>query len=245
MKPLYNRAMSELIDTVINGDCLEVMNKISDNSIDLIFCDLPYGVSKNKWDSIIDLPTLWVEYWRVLKDNGAIVLTATQPFTSMLVSSQYEHFKFEWIWEKTVGSQQFNIKTQPLKVHESVLVFYKKSPTYNEQLLPGKPYSINRKARKGSGYGDQTDSKKVNAGFRHARSVLKISNPRVKGGHPTGKPVELVEHFIKIYSDRGDLVLDNCLGGGSTLIACQNTGRHFIGIEKDIEYCKIARKALK
>lgn len=205
---------------MFHGDCLKIMPSLPSNSIDLILCDLPYGVTNNKWDSVIDLSLMWKEYKRIIKENGVIILTATQPFTSQLVMSNLEYFKYDLVWEKTISSNQLNVKYQPLRSHESILVFYKKPPTYHEQKTSGKPYKIKRKAEyKDGNYHKQSPSEKINDGFRHARSVIKISNPRIKGGHPTEKPVELLEYLIKTYTDEGDLVLDNCMGHGSTGVA--------------------------
>lgn len=227
------------------GDCLEILPNLVDKSIDMIFCDLPYGVTNNKWDSVIDLDRLWVEYKRLIKDNGAIVLTATQPFTSRLVNSNPKWFKYDLVWEKTIASGQLNVRHQPLRVHESILVFYNKKPVYNEQKTKGDPYEIKRKADyKNDSYNKQKSSEKKNDGYRHARSVIKISNPRIKGGHPTEKPVELLEYLIKVYSNEGDTILDNCMGHGSTGVACLNLNRNFIGIELDDRYFQVATNKL-
>jgi site-specific DNA-methyltransferase (adenine-specific) len=180
---------------------------------------------------------MWAQFNRVIKDDGIVVLTATQPFTSKLILSNIEDFKYEIIWEKTIGSGQLNIKKQPLRIHESILVFYKKPGTYNEQKTEGKPYAIKRKIKsKGEGYGKQKNSSKINDGFRHAKSIIKISNPRVKNGHPTQKPLELMIRLIKTYSNKNDNVLDCCMGSGTTGIAAIGLERNFIGIELDETY---------
>jgi site-specific DNA-methyltransferase (adenine-specific) len=230
-----------------HGDCLDLLAEIKDRSIDMILCDLPYGTTQNKWDCPIPLDKLWFEYNRIIKENGAIILTASQPFTSQLIVSNVKNFKFEWIWKKTIGSGQLNIKHQPLKMHESVLVFYDKKPCYNEQKTEGKPYKITRKAQSfvDGNYGKQKDHKKENEGFRHAQSVIEISNPRIKNGHPTQKPVELCEYFIKTYSHEGDLILDNCMGSGTTGVAAINLNRRFIGFEKEKTYFDISEKRIK
>jgi site-specific DNA-methyltransferase (adenine-specific) len=231
---------------LIQGDCLEKMKSIADGSIDLICTDLPYGTTQNKWDEIIPFDQMWTEFDRVIKDGGMIVLTATQPFSSKLVMSNLKGFKYELIWEKTIGSGQLNIKRQPLRIHESILIFGKKPGTYNEQKTAGKPYSIKRKIKsKGEGYGKQTDSKKENDGFRHARSIIKVSNPRIKNGHPTQKPLGLMEHIVKTYSNEKDMVLDCCMGSGTTAIASINLNRDFIGIELSAEYFECAQKRVK
>ena len=228
---------------IICGDSIKEMKKLDDKSVDMILCDLPYGTTRNKWDSVIDLDDMWEQYERVIKDNGAIVLTAVQIFASSLIMSKPNFFKYDLIWKKTVASGQLNVNRQPLRTHEHILIFYKKQPTYNQQMTKGKPYTINRKATyKGEGYNKQTDSYKENTGFRHPTSVLEFSNPRHKGGHPTQKPVALMEYLIKTYTNEGDLVLDNCMGSGTTGVACKNLNRRFIGIELDEEYFKIAKQ---
>ena len=201
---------------LIRDNCLNEIKNIKEKSIDCILTDLPYGITKNEWDIEIDLKLLWENFNNILKPNGIIILTAVQPFTSKLVISNQKMFKYEIIWEKTIGSGQLNIKHQPLRVHESILIFYNKRGTYNEQLTEGKPYSINRTKVKGSGYNKQTSSNKQNDGYRHAKSVIKISNPRIKEGHPTQKPIELLEYLVKTYSNENDTVLDCCMGSGST-----------------------------
>lgn len=226
---------------LINGECLAEMAKIKDHSIDMILVDLPYGTTQNKWDEIIPFDKMWEQFDRIIKENGVVVLTATQPFTSKLIMSNVDNFKYDIIWEKTISSGQLNVKRQPLRNHESVLVFFKKQPTYNEQKTKGEPYSINRKANYADGnYGKQKDNSKVNDGYRHAKSVLKISNPRIKGGHPTQKPLELMEILIKMYTNPGDTVLDCCMGSGTTGVAAKKLDRNFIGIELDETYFKKA-----
>jgi len=230
---------------IYQGDCLELMKQIEDKSIDLILCDLPYGTTRNKWDSVIPLEELWEQYERIIKPNGAIVLTAVQIFASQLIMSRQNLFKYDLIWKKTIASGQLNVNKMPLRLHEHILVFYKKQPTYNQQMTKGTPYTINRKATyKGEGYNKQTDSYKENTGFRHPTSVLEFSNPRIKGGHPTQKPVALFEYLIKTYTNEGDLVLDNCAGSGTTGVACKNLNRNYILIEKEPEYIDIINKRL-
>ena len=233
-KNIYNYLMQ--------GNCLNKMQLLPEKSIDLILTDLPYGVSQNVWDEIIPFNNLWEQYERIIKDKGIIILTATQPFTSMLVMSNPKLFKYERIWEKTIGSGQLNIKKQPLRIHESILVFYKSPGTYNEIKTVGEAYKINRKIKsKGEGYGAQADSSKENNGFRHARSIIKISNPRIKNGHPTQKPLELMEYLIKTYSNVEDVVLDSCLGSGITGVAAKNLNRNFLGIELDKKWFNRAK----
>ena len=213
------------------------MKKIPDKSIDLFATDLPYGTTQNKWDIIIPFEPLWFEIKRVLKERGAAVFTSAQPFTSQLVLSNLDWFKYDLIWEKTLGSGQLNIKRRALRIHEEILVFYDKFGTYNEQMTEGKPYKITRKADDfGGNYGAQKEHTKINNGVRHARSIIKISNPRIKGGHPTQKPVELFEYIIKTYSNPGDIVLDCCMGAGTSGEACINLKRDFIGIDLEEEW---------
>ena len=231
------------IDDVVQGDCLNLMPRLPAASIDLILADLPYGTTNNKWDSVIDLDILWAEYERIIRPDGAILLTAAQPFTSVLVMSNRRLFKYEWIWSKTVGSGQLNIKRQPLRTHESVLVFYDKQPTYNPQMTQGTPYKARRKVSSwsGRGYNEQRDHDVENTGERYPKSVLEVPNPRIRGGHPTQKPVALFEYLIETYSHPGDVVLDNVIGSGTTGVAAIRTGRHFIGMEQDPDYVALAR----
>jgi site-specific DNA-methyltransferase (adenine-specific) len=232
--------------TLYQGDCLVEMGKIQSQSVNLIAVDLPYGTTQNKWDAIIPFDKMWEQFYRVLTLNGAIVLTATQPFTSKLIMSNLNDFRYETIWEKTIGSGQLSIKRQPLKVHESILVFYKKLGTYNEQKTLGEAYVRTRKHNsKGEGYGSQVDSEKKNDGYRHARSLIKIPNARYKGGHPTQKPVGLMEYIIKTYSNPGEVVLDCCMGSGTTGIAAVNLDRQFIGIELDDKYFEVAKNRIE
>ena len=231
---------------IYNDDCFNVMKNIKDGTIDLILTDPPYGITQNSWDKIPALDKMWLEFNRLIKDNGAIVITAAQPFASKLIMSNIDNFKYDIIWEKTICSGQLNVKRQPLRAHEHVLVFYKNPATYNEQLTEGAPYKIKRKVTyTNKNYGDQVDSEKINDGFRHARSVIKISNPRIKGGHPTEKPVDLMENLVKTYSNTNEIILDPFMGSGSTGEACHNLGRDFVGVELDSKYFKRAKKRLE
>ena len=218
------------------GDAFDFMQDCKDQSIDLICTDLPYGITQNGWDSILPLEKMWAEFNRIIKDRGAIVLTASQPFASKLICSNLDNFKYDLVWEKTIASGQLNVKRMPLRVHESILIFYKKTPNYNEQRTAGEPYKISRKITKNDNYGLQRANSKQNDGYRHARSVIKISNPRIKGGHPTQKPLALMELLVKMYSNVGDKVLDCCMGSGTTGVAAKNLGRIFYGCEKDKKY---------
>lgn len=230
------------------GDCLELLEEIQDNSVDLILCDLPYGTTANKWDSIIPLNKLWKQYNRVCR--GAIVLTAAQPFTSVLVVSNLKDFKYQWVWNKSKVTGVLNAKRQPLRNHEDICVFYKRQPTYNPQGLQsyGKRRDIGSKSSgdTSSNYGaiKQTDDGmylQENTGY--PRSVLAIASEGATL-HPTQKPVALMEYLIKTYTNDGDTVLDNTMGSGTTGVACGNTGRNFIGMEMNREYYHIARKRI-
>ncbi len=226
------------------GDCLEIMKRIDKNSINAIITDLPYGVSNNDWDTPINLNEMWRLFNTILKPNGIVILTASGKFVGQLMMSNIKMFKYDLIWEKTINSGQLNVNKMPLRSHENILIFYNKNKTYNEQKTKGEPYTITRTDTTGEGYGKQKPSSKKNDGYRHARSIVKISNPRVKNGHPTQKPVELMEWLIKTYTDENDNVLDCCMGVGSTGVACKNLNRNFIGIELEEKYFKIASLSL-
>lgn len=229
--------------TLIKGDCLVEMQKIPDKSIDLILTDLPYGTTQNKWDSIIPLDALWGGYERIIKDNGAIVLTAQTPFDKVLGASNLKLLRYEWIWRKPQGTGHLNSKLMPLKNHENVLVFYKSLPTYNPQMRPGEPYAMKSGDKKSSNYGAQITVHTANiTGDRYPLSVLEFTAE--KGIHPTQKPLALMEYMIKTYTNKGDTVLDSTMGSGTTGVACKNTGRNFIGIELDIDYFNMAKKRI-
>lgn len=232
---------------IYNGDCLEKMKQIKDKSIDMILCDLPYGTTRCKWDSIIDLNRLWEQYCRVIKDNGAIVLFAQTPFDKVLGASKLDMLKYEWIWEKTQATGHLNANKMPMKSHENILVFYKKAPTYNPQKTIG--HSPINTYTKYIATQNNTDlygelKKELSGGGetdRYPRSVQIFSSDKQKNClHPTQKPVKLLEFLIKTYTNQGDIILDNCIGSGSTAVAAINTNRNFIGIEKDEEIYKIA-----
>lgn len=232
-----SRPTSACVPELLHGDCLHLMKDLPPGSVDLIIADLPYGTTQNKWDAVIPFEDLWPLLYRLRRSARVpVILTATQPFTSACVLSNPKHFKYEVIWEKTVGSCQLNVGHQPLRVHESVLLFYEKVPVYNEQTTQGEPYTIVRGPRKKEGYGEQKPSSKDNPGYRHARSVIKVPNPRIKGGHPTQKPLALMERLIATYSNEGDTVLDPCFGSGVVLQAASNLNRNSIGIELDKAY---------
>lgn len=232
----------DLVGRVHVGDCLDVLPSVTRSSIDLILADLPYGTTRNHWDSVIDLATLWQQYERIIKPHGTIALTAAQPFASVLVTSNLRLFRYEWIWAKTIGSGQLNAKRQPLRVHESILVFYKKPGTYNAHMTEGSPYKVRRtgSAWTGRGYNAQRDHIAENTGTRVPKSVLSVANPRIRGGHPTQKPLELFEYLISTYTNPGDVVLDNVLGSGTTAIAAERLGRAWVGMELDPQYAAMA-----
>jgi site-specific DNA-methyltransferase (adenine-specific) len=232
------------MNEIISGDCLEEMKKIADKSVNLILSDLPYAVtSRNEWDNIIPVKDMWAGYERIIKDNGAIVLTAIQPFTSLLVSSNLKLFKYEWIWEKQQGTGFLNAKKQPLRNHESVLVFYKKQPTYNPQFTEGKPY-IAKKGSETMNYGKHELVTTVNAGYRYPLTVQKFNYDKDKL-HPTQKPLKLFEYLIKTYTNENDLVFDGCAGSGTTGLAAKNLNRNYILVEKEEKYYNICKERLK
>jgi len=236
------------MNKVIHGDCLEVMPSIPDKSIDMILCDLPYGTTACKWDTIIPFEPLWKEYKRLIKDNGAIILTASQPFTSALIFSNIDWFKYELVWNKKHGKAPGVAKYRPMPAHENVLVFGKSKTTYNPQMGEGKPYTDIRSSNKRKqnehkfGYGKGLAIE--NKGTRYPISVIDILCAPFEGQHPTQKPVALFEYLIKTYTNEGETVLDNCAGSGTTAIACINTNRNYILIEKEQEYIGIINKRI-
>ena len=226
------------------GDCLELMKNIPDKSIDMILCDLPYGTTKNKWDIIIPLDILWQYYKKIIKDNGCIALFAQTPFDKVLGASNLEMLKYEWIWEKDKGTGFLNAKKMPLKLHENILVFYKNPPTYNPVMRTGfKPYK-QKSGRGSSNYEKQVQVVTDNSGDRYPVDIIKFNRDKDKL-HPTQKPVALLEYLIKTYTNEGDVVLDNCAGSMSTGIACLNTNRNGIMIEKDENYFKIGKERIE
>ncbi len=245
MKPYYEHTGI----TIYHGDCLEIMPTLQAASVDLVLCDLPYGTTQNKWDAVIPFNALWVEYERVCV--GAIVLTASQPFTSALVMSNAKGFRYSWTWDKVNRITGFlNAKRQPLRNVEDILVFWPgKQTTYNPQMAAGKPYRVSpAKVQHSDNYGGQKPVPlRVNEGTRYPTALLVIPGDErgtVGRIHPTQKPVALMEYLIKTYTNPGDTVLDNCMGSGTTGVACVNTGRSFIGIEIEERYCEIAAKRL-
>ena len=241
---------------LLHGDCLDIMPTIESGSVDMVMCDLPYGTTACKWDTIIPFAPLWEQYKRIIKPRGAIVLTASQPFTSALVMSNLKWFRHEWIWEKQKGTNFPQSGFRPLNAHEHILVFARGKTTYNPQKTdlhrreirsPGCNVSSRGTAMVNPGSScESSKGHRVYVG-RFPRSVQKFSNESMKRGslHPTQKPVALMEYMIRTYTNAGETVLDNCFGSGTTGVACVNTGREFIGIEKDAEYFEVARKRIE
>jgi len=244
--PLQQCSVSR--STFYLGDCLVEMDKIADKSVDMILCDLPYGTTQNKWDAVIPFDKLWKQYERVIKDNGMICLTSAEPFTSSLITSNKKLFKYDLIWDKKLSSGFLNAKRMPLRRHEQILCFYKKLPIYNPEMVTrGKVRKKGITTETGkhtSNYGKFENSVVENNEY-YPTSIIEVSNANRKEKlHPTEKPVELMEYLIKTYTNEGETVLDNCMGSGTTGVACKKTGRHFIGIEKDENYFNIAVRRL-
>jgi len=247
--------MEDLRNKIIQGDCLEVMKDIPDGSVDMILADLPYGTTACKWDTIIPFEPLWEQYKRIIKPNGAIVLMANEPFTSLLICSNIGEFKYRVVWKKNKATGFLNAKKQPLRCIEDICVFYKSQPTYNPQKTTGhKPVNSFTKhtsdgdtvgkTKTGISGGGQTDRYPTN--FVDFKVVNNDgSSEEGKKVHPTQKPVALMEYLIKTYTNEGDLVLDNVAGSGTTGVACQNLNRNFILIEQEPEYIEIINKRLK
>jgi site-specific DNA-methyltransferase (adenine-specific) len=237
-------------NTIQNEDCLTGLKFLQDASVDMVFADLPYGVTRNAWDSEIDLDLLFPELWRVLKPTGVIVMTAQQPFTSTLVTHQRQHFRYELIWNKVLVSGFLNANRQPLRCHESVLVFSRQQGTYNPQKWLGDAPAHSKKARgmANHNYGkfDTVDNGKKHGSSKFPRSIITFQKPHPSVAvHPTQKPIELLEWIIRTFTNNGALVLDPCMGSGSTAIACRTAGRDFIGFERDSEYHKICLQRIE
>lgn len=230
---------------IYNGDCLEVMEKIDDQTIDMILCDLPYGCTHNKWDSAIDYTLLWKQYERIIKDNGAIVLFGQGLFTHKLAISNEKLFRYNLVYKKKTTTGFLNANRMPLCQHEDILVFYKKLPTYNPQFIDGKPYTrYGSKNRLSSNYGyfnPEYDTR--NNGKRYPKSIIEGNNCGFEKNkhHPTEKPLDILQYLIRTYTNPNEIVLDNCCGGGNTLVASINENRQFIGIEKEVDYYNTAK----
>ena len=228
---------------LLHGDCLEVMKDIPDKSIDMILADLPYGTTACNWDTIIPFEPLWEQYERVIKNNGAIVLFGSQPFTTKLIASNLKNYKYQWYWKKNKPSNHLNAKRQPLRNIEDICVFYKRQPTYNPQMVKRDV------AVTGTDSGTQTTYGATKGGYTktytHKYPVNLLEYSRDAQLHPTQKPVALLEYLIKTYTNEGEVVLDNTMGSGSTGVACLNTNRNFIGIELNEKYFEIAKKRIE
>ena len=227
---------------LMQGDCIQLLKSVPDGSIDLVLSDLPYGTTECSWDSVIDLPSLWVELLRVTKENSAIVLTAAQPFTSQLVMSKPDLFRYDWVWEKGNATGFFNAKLMPLRAHESVLVFYRKLPTYNPQKTTGHPLKTAKKKVVASEcYGKDISLPSYSSTERYPRSVQFFKSDKQKANyHPTQKPVDLMRYLIRTYSNEGETVLDCTMGSGTTGVAAVMEGRSFVGIELSADYFQSA-----
>jgi site-specific DNA-methyltransferase (adenine-specific) len=229
------------------GDCLERMKEIPSGSVDMILTDPPYGTTACKWDSIIPLEPMWEQLKRIIKPNGAIVMTASQPFTSILVCSNLKWFKYDWTWRKPKGTGHLNAKRMPMRDKEDIVVFYNKQCTYNPQFSKGQPYKDkagkNHQANSSmtESYGKYTNYREDNDGKRYPKQILEFGVVERGTVHPTQKPVALMEYLIKTYTNEDETVLDFTFGSGTTGVAAKNLNRKFIGIELDEGYFEIAK----
>jgi len=236
---------------LFNDDMFNILGNIEPQSVDLLLTDFPYGTlnkSRNQWDRIIDYERFWDLVDIICKPNAAIVSTAAQPFTSVLISTNYRDFKYCLVWEKSKATGYLNAKKQPMRAHEDIVVFYKKQPTYNPQMTVGKPYDKGTAVRDAEQYGKQTKAVHVKneEGTRYPRSVLYFKTAEDEGKlHPTQKPIALYEYLIRTYSNEGDTILDPCMGSGTTGVAAINTNRNFIGIEREQKYFMIAKERIE
>lgn len=242
---------------LLHGDCLELMKKIENKSMDMILCDLPYGVTKCKWDTVIPFDKLWEQYNRIIKDNGAIALFGSEPFSSALRMSNIENYKYDWKWNKVQGTGFSACRRQPLRVMEDIIIFYKKQPTYNPQMtvrdkvIDSSNWKQDKRVSENGRFAsvDNSLSKKVYkekypVNYIEINRALKECN-NTNRLHPTQKPLSLLEYLIKTYTNENEIVLDNCMGSGSTGVACANINRRFIGIEKDDNYFNIAKERIE
>lgn len=233
------------LDVIYNKDCIEGMKSIPDKSIDMILCDLPYGTTACKWDTVIPFESLWEQYNRIIKDNGAIVLFGSEPFSSALRMSNIKNYKYDWIWDKKIPSGMSYARFQPMRQTENISVFCKGKTVYNPQMIK------RDKPIKAGGMGNSASAMTI--GYKPLKKTYEYKNPvnllsfdKIRRGslHPTQKPVELCKYLIETYTQPGEIVLDNCIGSGTTAIACLETGRHYIGYELDPEYYKIAQNRI-
>lgn len=228
-----------------HGDCLELLKDIPDNCVDMVLCDLPYGTTYASWDTIIPFEPMWEQVHRVAKENAALVFTSAQPFTSLLITSNLKNFKYTWVWEKPNAKGHFNAKKRPMQAHEDICVFYRSQPTYNPQMTSGhvRKTTTRDKSVNSELYQKNTKTTSYDSTDRYPRSVQIFSQDTQKSSlHPTQKPVLLFEYLIKTYTNPGDLVLDFVIGSGTTGVAAIQTGRNFLGIEKEEKYIKIAKE---
>lgn len=244
--------MSEI--KLYNDDCIQTMRDIQEASVDMILCDLPYGVTaRNKWDVVLPFDTLWNEYNRIIKDNGAIILFGQGLFTAKCILSNPKMFRYTLVWNKVLATGFLNANRMPLRAHEDIMVFYKKLPVYNPQKIEGMPChskgkAVGEMALNVSNCRDYNNYKIIDSvgNMKHPTSILEFQKPHPSVAvHPTEKPVALLEWLINTYTNEGETVLDNCMGSGSTGVACVNTNRNFIGIELDENYFKIAKRRIK
>lgn len=248
---------TKFLNNVIQGDTLEEMAKIPDGTVDMLLVDLPYGTTQNKWDSVIPLDKLWKEYNRIVKENGAMIFTASGLFTATLMLSNAKNYKYKYVWEKSKSTNFLNAKKQPLRKHEDVLVFYRKQPQYNPQMTQGEPYTKGiRKNQLTGSYGEFNPTLVESSGDRYPVDVLYFKTAESEGSvvHPTQKPIELARYLIRTFSKVGDVILDNTCGSGAFLVAALLEGRNFIGIEKNedvalfkkkpVDYIEVSRKRI-
>ena len=249
--------ISEFVNKIFEDDCLNVLPKIPNKSIDMILCDLPYGTTQNKWDSVIPLEALWEQYNRIIKDNGVIALTSQGIFTAKLILSNEQYFKYKIVWEKSKSTNFLNAKKQPLRKHEDICIFYKNQPLYNPQMTEGEPYDKGgRKSQLTGSYGDFNPVHVKSAGQRYPTDIVYFKTAESEGEvfHPTQKPVELGKYLIRTYTKEGAIILDNAFGSGSFLVSAIQEKRNFIGIEKNInvelfknkkiDYIRLAHKRI-
>lgn len=228
------------LPTLLQGDCLELMKDLPDQSVDMILCDLPYGTTRNKWDAVIPFELLWAQYRRICRKGAAVVLTAAQPFSSVLVTSNLKDFKYEWIWVKSKITGVLNAKKMPVRKHEQVLVFSTAPTIYNAQgLIACSVARLDKVAHSSENYGKRGGVAYTQDWTNWPRDVLEIASEGLTV-HPTQKPVALMEYLVRTYTNEGDTVLDNCMGSGTTGVACMQSGRSFIGMEQDSAYFRVA-----
>ena len=243
-----------ILNKIWNEDCVGEgvgMSRIADKSVDMILADLPYGTTRNKWDSVIPIDKIWLNYERIIKPNGAVVLTAQTPFDKVIGASNIDLLRYEWIWEKTQATGHLNANKMPMKAHENILVFYKNLPTYNPIKTTGHERKVStahhkRNTSTGTNYGKCDNFSSYDSTERFPRSIIEFSSDKqVLNLHPTQKPVALFEYLVRTYTNEGDLVLDNCAGSFTTAVACENLNRNWICMEQDREYCKIGWKRIQ